>query len=96
MSPSAFVSVGIATSVVIVMWWTCQTPCFRKVRVWICFDSEFDHWLSMCVMMIDELVEVPWMYTWLGIPVSWWSEIHCVWIHPIDGVFGRSDLFFWR
>ena len=28
MLPSAFVSVGLATSLVMMMWWTCQTSCF--------------------------------------------------------------------
>ena len=33
MLPSAFVSVDNATSLVVLMWWTCQTSCFRKISV---------------------------------------------------------------
>ena len=33
MLPSAFVSVDNATSLVVLMWWTCQTSCFRKIRI---------------------------------------------------------------
>ena len=51
MLPSAFVSVGIATSLLVLMWWTsCQTSCSKYV------DSESD--LSGD-LSDDELVEVP-------------------------------------
>ena len=33
MLPSAFVSVDNATSLVVLMWWTCQTSCFRKISI---------------------------------------------------------------
>ena len=31
MLPSAFVSVDNATSLVVLMWWTCQPSCFWKI-----------------------------------------------------------------
>ena len=33
MLPSAFVSVDNATSLVVLMWWTCHTSCFRKISI---------------------------------------------------------------
>ena len=34
MLPSAFVSVANATSLVVLMWWTFQTSCFRKISIY--------------------------------------------------------------
>jgi len=49
--------VCIATSLVVLIWWTYQTSCFRKVgQYWDMFDSEYDH--SGDLPDDDELVEV--------------------------------------
>ena len=36
--------------------WTCQMSCFPKVRIWIYFNSESNHYGDL---FDDELVEVP-------------------------------------
>ena len=80
LSPSAFVSVGIATSLVVLMWWTCQTSCFRTVSIWICLTRS-PIILVICLMM--NWLKFPRWMAWLGTPLSWWSGIHCVKIHPM-------------
>ena len=69
----------------------CNVKVCRKEGQYLdLFDSESDQYGDLSD---DEMVEPPYMDTWLDVPVSWWSGIHCVWLHP-DGrsVFGHFDL----